>query len=371
MQKDIIISLGTNLGNREENLYKALSLLENETTTIEKISTVYETPSWGYEGNSFYNACARINSFLDPHELLKELLKIEEILGRKRNKKNGYQDRVIDLDILFYKDKIIYTNDLKIPHSKLHLRNFILLPLIELIPKLIHPVLKITIKELYKICPDDSYASRVDIDLNFPPIFDSFPYLSIEGNIGVGKTTLAKMISKNYKVKLQLENFSENPYLELFYENPKKYAFKLEKYFLEDRFASHTKFWHKKHQAVVSDFCLYKCLVFAKTTLSKNKFSSFNKKFCANIKNKQNPNLIFFLKSPTSQLLRQIKMRERNYEQKIKQEYLDNLDKNYSNILSKIFISYIEYSVESIDFENDENEFQKILRIIFKKSFYS
>ena len=77
MQKDIIISLGTNLGNREENLYKALSLLENETTTIEKISTVYETPSWGYEGNSFYNACARINSFLDPHELLKELLKIE------------------------------------------------------------------------------------------------------------------------------------------------------------------------------------------------------------------------------------------------------------------------------------------------------
>ena len=179
------------------------------------------------------------------------------------------------------------------------------------------------------------------------------------------------MISNNYKIKLQLENFSKNPYLEPFYKNPKKYAFRLENHFLEDRFTNHTKFWHKKHQAVVSDFCLYKCLVFAKTNLSKNKFSLFNQKFYTDIKNKKNPNLIFFLKSSTSQLLKQIKMRERNYEQEIKQEYLDNLDKNYSNILKKIFIPYIEYSVEGIDFENDEIEFKKILRVIFKKSFYS
>ena len=371
MQKDIIISLGTNLGNREENLYRAISLLENESITIIKISSVYETASWGFKGNSFYNACVIINTFLSPKKLLKELLKVEKILGRKRNKKNGYQDRVIDLDILFYGDEIIFSNELKVPHSKLHLRNFILLPLIELTPKLIHPVLKITINELYHICSDDSFASKVNIDLNFPPIFDSFSYLSIEGNIGVGKTTLAKMISNNYKIKLQLENFSKNPYLELFYKNPKKYAFRLENHFLEDRFTNHTKFWLKKHQAVVSDFCLYKCLVFAKTNLSKNKFSLFNQKFYTGIKNKKNPNLIFFLKSSTSQLLKQIKMRERNYEQEIKQEYLDNLDKNYSNILKKIFIPYIEYSVEGIDFENDEIEFKKILRVIFKKSFYS
>ena len=371
MQKDIIISLGTNLGNREENLYRAISLLENKTITIIEISSAYETPSWGFKGNSFYNACARINTFLSPYELLKELLKVEEILGRKRNKKNGYQDRVIDLDILFYGDEIIFSNELKVPHSKLHLRNFILLPLIELTPKLIHPILKITIKELYHICPDDSFASKVNIDLNFPPIFDSFSYISIEGNIGVGKTTLAKMISKNYKINLQLENFSTNPYLELFYENPKKYAFRLENHFLVDRFTNHTKFWQKKPQAVVSDFCLYKCLVFAKTNLSKNKFSLFNQKFNIDMKNKKNPNLIFFLKSSTSQLLKQIKMRERNYEQEIKQEYLDNLDKNYSNILNKIFIPYVEYSVEGIDFENDEIEFKKILRVIFKKSFYS
>ena len=107
MQNDIIISLGTNLGNREENLYRAISLLENESITIIEISSVYETTSWGFKGNSFYNACARINTFLSPNELLKELLKVEEILGRKRNKKNGYQDRLIDLDILFYGDEII------------------------------------------------------------------------------------------------------------------------------------------------------------------------------------------------------------------------------------------------------------------------
>ena len=370
MQKDIIISLGTNLGNREENLYKALSLLENETTTIIEISKVYETPSWGYKGNSFYNACARINSFLDPHELLKELLKVEEILGRKRNKKNRYQDRVIDLDILFFGDKIMSTKDLKIPHSKLHLRNFILLPLIELTPKLIHPVLKITIKELHQICPDNSYASKVNIDLNYPPIFDSFPYLSIEGNIGVGKTTLAKMISENYKIKLQLENFSENPYLKLFYENPEKYAIRLENHFLEDRFTNHIKFWNKKHQAVVSDFCLYKCLVFAKTTLRKNDFYLLKKKFYSKIKSKKKPSLIIFLKASTSHLFKQIKKRDRNYEKEIKQDYLKALDKNYKNIFKKISVPLLEYSVESIDFEKDEIEFKKILRVIFKKSFF-
>ena len=193
--------MGTNLGNREENLYRAISLLENKAITIIEVSSAYETPSWGFKGNSFYNACARINTFLSPYKLLKELLKVEEILGRKRNKKNGYQDRVIDLDILFYGDEIIFSNELKVPHSKLHLRNFILLPLIELTPKLIHPVLKITIKELYHICPDDSFASKVNIDLNFPPIFDSFSYFMSSGFSLAIKSAKSEIKNKTKKIQ--------------------------------------------------------------------------------------------------------------------------------------------------------------------------
>ena len=98
--------------------------------------------------------------------LLKKLLKVEKILGRNRKTKKGYQNRIIDLDILFFGDKIMSTKDLKIPHSKLHLRNFILIPLIELVPKLIHPILKHNINELYQICPDNSNVSKVNVDLS-------------------------------------------------------------------------------------------------------------------------------------------------------------------------------------------------------------
>lgn len=367
---DIIISLGTNLGNREENLHKALSLIEDDSISIIEISNVYETPSWGFKGGSFYNACAIINCLLDPQKLLKKLLKVEKILGRKRKTKKGYQNRLIDLDILFFGDKIMSTKDLKIPHSKLHLRNFILIPLIELVPKLIHPILKHNIKELYQICPDNSNVSKVNVDLSFPPIFNSYPYISIEGNIGVGKTTLAKMISKHYKIKLQLENFSENPYLDFFYNNPEKYAIRVENYFLEDRFEKHINFWKKNHHAVIADYCLYKCLVFAKTTLRKNDFYLLKKKFYSKIKSKKNPSLIIFLKASTSQLFKQIKKRNRIYEKEIKQDYLKALAKNYKNIFKKTSLPLLEYPVESIDFEKDEIEFKKILRVIFKKSFF-
>ena len=122
MLEPIIISLGSNIGDRIGFIYKALALIEDHPITIRELSNVYETPSWGFESTHFYNACAILKTSLKPNALLKILLDVEDKLGRKRNSERGYQDRIIDLDSLFYKNEIIYSKDLKIPHPKLHLR---------------------------------------------------------------------------------------------------------------------------------------------------------------------------------------------------------------------------------------------------------
>ena len=131
MLEPIIISLGSNIGNRIGFIYKALALIEEHPITIRELSNVYETPSWGFDSTPFYNACAILKTSLKPDSLLKILLNVEDKLGRKRYSEKGYQDRTIDLDLLFYNNEIIYSKDLKIPHPKLHLRNFILKPLLE------------------------------------------------------------------------------------------------------------------------------------------------------------------------------------------------------------------------------------------------
>ena len=125
MLEPIIISLGSNIGNRIGFIYKALALIEEHPVTIRELSNVYETPSWGFDSTPFYNACAILKTSLKPNILLKILLNVEDKLGRKRNADKGYQDRTIDLDLLFYNNEIICSKDLKIPHPKLHLRNFV------------------------------------------------------------------------------------------------------------------------------------------------------------------------------------------------------------------------------------------------------
>ena len=111
MLEPIIISLGSNIGNRIGFIYKALALIEEHPITIRELSNVYETPSWGFDSTPFYNACAILKTSLKPDSLLKILLNVEDKLGRKRYSEKGYQDRTVDLDLLFYNNEIIYSKD--------------------------------------------------------------------------------------------------------------------------------------------------------------------------------------------------------------------------------------------------------------------
>lgn len=370
MQEQIIISLGSNLGNRITYLFKALALLEMHSISVKTLSGVYESPAWGFESTPFYNACATLETTLTPHALLEVLLQVEQQLGRKRMSEKGYTARTIDLDLLFFNAENIYTDRLHIPHPKLHKRNFVLAPLLDIAPTLIHPILFQTVEDLFKMNADSEEAVKTPHNLGLPPIFKHFPYLVIEGNIGVGKTTLATQLASHYKADLRTESFAKNPYLEVFYQDSKTHALAVENFFLTDRFKQESIFWEKAHVAVVADYSLYKSLVFAAENLNTSDYRRYFETFEGEINTKKLPSLMVFLNAPVSKLQKQIKIRGRTYEQGIKMDYLERLAIGYEALLQRdLPFPVLNIAVEELDFEHDQIAFQRILRTIFRASF--
>ena len=150
MINTVYILLGSNLGNKEQNLIKAIDLLKKSVGDIVNSSTFYYSESWGFKSdNDFVNQAIEIKTLLNPIDLLKQIKLIEKKIGRKNKSKNNiYSDRIIDIDILFYNDLIIDTKDLIIPHPLLHKRLFTLKPLSEIIENFIHPIFNKSIREL-------------------------------------------------------------------------------------------------------------------------------------------------------------------------------------------------------------------------------
>jgi 2-amino-4-hydroxy-6-hydroxymethyldihydropteridine diphosphokinase len=146
--EDIYLLLGSNLGDRESYLSEARACIAQKIGAIENKSSLYETASWGKTGQPEYiNQVLHIRSNLNPQEVLEAIIVIEKKLGRERKEK--WDSRIIDIDILFYGDQIIDEPDLIIPHAQLHLRRFTLAPLNELVPNLRHPILNKNINYLF------------------------------------------------------------------------------------------------------------------------------------------------------------------------------------------------------------------------------
>ena len=164
----IYLSLGSNMGDRMAFLQLAVGMIEYRIGSIQCISTVYETPPWGFESSPFFNACLGVTSTLSPDEVLTELLAIETFLGRKRTETEGYQARTIDLDILFYKNKVLDTAFLTLPHPQIEQRKFILTPLAEIASDFTHPLFAQTIDELNQNCEDEAELIQLSEKLILP-----------------------------------------------------------------------------------------------------------------------------------------------------------------------------------------------------------
>ena len=150
---DAYLLIGGNMGDRETFLSEARKKIEQSCGTITRESSIYETAAWGYkEQENFLNQALRIKTQLSAEELLQQILKAEEQLGRKRDIKYG--PRIIDIDILFFNDDVVNTHGLTIPHPELQNRRFVLVPLNEIAADKVHPVLKKTALELLAECAD-------------------------------------------------------------------------------------------------------------------------------------------------------------------------------------------------------------------------
>ena len=160
----VFLLLGTNLGNKTENLQKALNLLQNSEVHIVDHSSVYQTAPWGKEDQGwFLNMVVKVDSTLSPESLLRHCQDVEQRLGRKRIEKWG--SRIIDVDILYYDDIEINQEDLTIPHPGIAMRKFTLIALDELAPDEKHPILNLTQKEMLHVCPDELECSLTDIQI--------------------------------------------------------------------------------------------------------------------------------------------------------------------------------------------------------------
>ena len=167
IQHQVIVSLGTNQGNKLENILNCVQLINEKIGSVVRISKLYETPSWGFESDAFYNCALLVETPYEPAQVLEFALMIEHEMGRIRKEQLGYQARIIDVDLIFFEDRIINTDTLQIPHPLLQERKFVLMPVLDLGISWKHPVLNQTIAALLENCSDDSNCVVVQkLELN-------------------------------------------------------------------------------------------------------------------------------------------------------------------------------------------------------------
>ena len=345
------ISIGSNIGDRLKNIQSSIDLIHSRINSILSISSVYETVSVGFKGEDFFNVCASFNSYNTPHEIMNELLEIEKLLGRDRGKEKKYISRIIDIDILLVEEVVINSEQLTIPHTEMCKRRFVLEPLLEIEPNLIHPISKVSLKEIYSSSKLNQKIQKKDLLLKNPSHYLSiskYNYIAIEGNIGSGKTSLSKLISSDFNTKLMLERFIDNPFLAKFYEKPKDYAFKLEMSFLADRYQQTSEDLSQLNffsQNIISDYDIHKSLIFSKINLNSDEYNLYRKLFYSLYKSIVKPDLIIFLNQTIENLKINIQKRGRHYESTISEDYLRKINQSYS----EFFKSRPDLNVKFVD----------------------
>ena len=363
------LSLGSNLGNKLENLQQATDLIAEKIGAVVRISSVYKTESWGFKSDDFLNCCIQISTGLNPENLLKSIHEIEILLGRKSTSETGYKARIIDIDVLLFDTEVILSKELMVPHKEMLNRKFVLVPLAEIAPNLMHPITKQRIQTCLENCSDNSLIEKTIFTLERPvSLAEKFNYIAIEGNIGSGKTTLATMIAEDFNAKIILERFADNPFLPKFYEDKDRYAFPLEMSFLADRYSQLSddlaQFDLFKN-FIVSDYYIFKSLIFAQVTLQKDEFYLYRKMFDIMYKEISKPDLYIYLYQDTPQLIQNIKKRGREYEQNIAPEYLDKIHQGYSSFIkTEENLKTLIIDVSKKDFLNNPEEYKEIIALI-------
>ena len=197
-----------------------------------------------------------------------------------------------------------------------------------------------------------------------------YTFITIEGNIGAGKTTLAHLLSKHYNARLVLEQFADNPFLPKFYENPQQFAFPLELFFMAERFKQLKDLIQQKdlfQNLTISDYLFTKCLLFAKINLSEDEFRLYQRLFEIMYQQLVQPDILIYLHAPVNKLQQNIKKRNRPYEQRIPNEYLFSIQETYTHYIKQHNIKTLFVDASNADFLSNEKHFKAITEALEKE----
>ena len=370
LQQKVILSLGSNLGNRTQNLIDCVLALHTEVGTVIQSSSIYESAAWGFESAAFLNCNIVLHSTKTPDKILKAVQKIEKKLGRIKNNTTVYEARIIDIDIVSIDDFVVNQENLQIPHAQLQHRLFVLLPLQELFSNWQHPVLKKSVSELIAQTSDKNECVKLE---KMPLPIDKFNlqkfnYIAIEGNIGAGKTTLTTKIAEDFNAKTVLERFADNPFLPKFYKDQNRYAFPLEMSFLADRYqqvSDDLGQFDLFKDFIIADYHIFKSLIFAKVTLAEEEFRLYKTLFDIIYKEMPKPDLYVYLYQNTERLLQNIKRRGRGFEQEISADYLEKINSGYLDyIKSQKGLNVLIIDVSEKDFVKNQSDYIEVLKEI-------
>ncbi|MBC7524491.1 MAG: 2-amino-4-hydroxy-6-hydroxymethyldihydropteridine diphosphokinase [Flavobacterium sp.] len=372
-QHQILLSIGSNLGNRLENIEQCIRFLHLEVGTVVKVSSLFESDSWGFDSDSFYNCAILIHTHKKAQKVLKRCLQIEKKMGRTRNLSHQYQARIIDIDLILFDDEVIVSDSLQIPHKHLQDRKFVLLPMKEIFGQWKHPILNQSVAELITTCEDQTSCvmiSKLESPLQKITL-EQLNYIAIEGNIGAGKTTLATKIADDFNAKTVLERFADNPFLPKFYKDQNRFAFPLEMSFLADRYqqiSDDLAQFDLFKDFLIADYHIFKSLIFAKVTLAEDEFRLYKTLFDIIYKEMPKPDLYIYLYQNSERLLQNIKRRGRSYEQEIDAAYLEKINNGYLDyIKSQKDLNVLIIDVSHVDFLKNQEDYIYILNEIEKK----
>jgi deoxyguanosine kinase len=201
----------------------------------------------------------------------------------------------------------------------------------------------------------------------------NYHFITIEGNIGAGKTTLSHLLAKKYNARLILEAFADNPFLTKFYENPKQYAFPLELFFMAERYKQLKELIHTKdlfQSITITDYLFTKCLLFAKVNLPEEEFRLYQKLFEIIHQQIPQPQILIYLHVPVNKLQMNIRKRNRPYEQSIPDEYLFKIQETYTNYIKQHNLKTLFVDASNADFLGNEKHLQVITDALEKDHDY-
>ena len=332
------IALGSNLGNRSENISEALHLLDTiPEITIVKVSSLIETaPAGGPKGqNNYINGVVEILSRISAEQLLELMQSVETRLGRPaQQNRPKWSPRTIDLDLLLFGSEIIDTPLLMVPHPLMHQRRFVMAPLVELAPDLTHPVLGRSMRK----------------------ILDSLtPLIAIAGVIGVGKTTLATKLAHLLNAQLILEEYDKNPFLPRQIAGDTQAALPSELFFLMSRARQLAPENINASELYICDYLFEKNRIFAEIFLNNHQFTVYDELEHAVRPYITAPQTVIYLTDSVKNCHERIINRGRDFEKTITPDWLTRLSDAYDTLFQNWNSSrLIRIDCSSLDLRHDE-----------------